>query len=115
MLDAKEKEQLEKAQANSTSALSKIAEVEKGVAALRAEMETNNREIQKSLTNLLALIEKIVSPGESAKAARTSVPTVTVRKEDDSRSARATDPAPTAHDLLKLALQNPQPAANYLR
>ena len=47
-------------------------------------MESNNQEIQRSLSNLLSLVEKLVSPQESsARVARTGVPTHTVTKEDD--------------------------------
>jgi hypothetical protein len=111
------KAQLEKANANSTSALSKIAEVEKSVAGLRAEMESNNQEIQKSLTNLVTLLEKLVSGQEpAARVARTTVPTVTVRKEDEARAAcKSADDEKSVHELLKQALQNPQRAATYLR
>ena len=115
--EAQFKAQLEKANANSTSALSKIAEVEKSVAGLRAEMESNNQEIQKSLTNLVALLEKLVSGQEpSARVARTTVPTITVRKEDEARSAgKSADDEKSVHELLKQALQNPQRASSYLR
>lgn len=114
--EAQFKAQLEKANANSTSALSKIAEVEKSVAGLRAEMETNNQEIQKSLTNLVALLEKLVSVQEpSARVARTTVPTLTVRKEDEARSDKSAEGEKSVHELLKQALQNPQRAATYLR
>jgi hypothetical protein len=115
--EAQFKAQLEKANANSTSALSKIAEVEKSVAGLRAEMESNNQEIQKSLTNLVALLEKLVSVQEpAARVARTSVPTITVRKEDEARIAgKSADDEKSVHELLKQALQNPQRAATYLR
>lgn len=111
------KAQLEKANANSTSALSKIAEVEKSVAALRAEMESNNQEIQKSLTNLVTLLEKLVNVQEpSARVARAAVPTFTVRKEDEARSAgKPAESEKSVHDLLKQALQNPQRASAYLR
>lgn len=116
MLDARNKEQLEKAHANSASALSKVAEVEKSVAGLRTEMEHNNQEIQASLANLLSLMEKLVNPKEpAARVARAAVPTFTVRKEDESRGADKTQPEEkSVHELLKLALQNPQRAANYL-
>lgn len=111
------KAQLEKANANSTSALSKIAEVEKSVAGLRAEMESNNQEIQKSLTNLVALMEKLVTGQEPpARAARTAVPTFTVRKEDEVRgAAKSADDEKSVHELLKQALQSPQHASAYLR
>jgi hypothetical protein len=115
--EAQFKAQLEKANANSTSALSKIAEVEKSVAGLRAEMESNNQEIQKSLTNLVALLEKLVSVQEPvARVARTSVPTITVRKEDEARGAnKSSNDEKSVHELLKQALQNPQRASSYLR
>jgi hypothetical protein len=115
--EAQFKAQLEKANANSTSALSKIAEVEKSVAALRAEMESNNQEIQKSLTNLVALLEKLVGGQEPpARVARTAVPTFTVRKEEESRgSSKPAEGEKSVHDLLKQALQNPQRASAYLR
>lgn len=111
-----EENQIEKAFAASTSALSKIAEVEKSVSALRAEMETNNQEIQKSLTNVVALLEKLVNPqAAAARVARTAVPTFTVRKEDESRTDKSADSETSVHELLKLALQNPQRASSYLR
>jgi hypothetical protein len=119
MLEANDKAQLEKAQANSASALAKLAEVEQEVAGLRSEMESNNREIQQSLSNLLSLVEKLVTPQESgARVARTGLPTHTVTKEDDSRpsltkSAGAGDSS--VHELLKRTLQKPQPASTYLR
>jgi hypothetical protein len=117
MLDARNKEQMEKAQANSASALSKVAEVEKSVAGLRTEMEHNNQEIQSSLANLLALLEKLVKPQEAAaKVARAAVPTYTVRKQDEGRNAnQSQDGEKSVHELLKQALQNPLRAANYLR
>ena len=97
------KAQLEKANANSTSALSKIAEVEKSVAGLRAEMESHNQEIQKSLTNLVALMEKLVTPQEpSVRISRTAVPTITVRKEDETRgAAKSADDEKSVHELMK--------------
>ena len=110
---AKDKEQMER----TTSALSKLAEVEKSLTVLRREMESNNQEIQKSLTNLLQLLEKLVAPPESStRVSRAAVPSVTVRKEDDGRPVdKFVDSEPSVHDLLKHALQHPQRAANYLR
>jgi hypothetical protein len=88
MLEANDKAQLEKARAGSASALAKLAEMEQEVAGLRSEMESNNQEIQRSLSNLLSLVEKLVSPQESAgRVARTGVPTQTVTKEDDALDA----------------------------
>lgn len=110
------KAQMEKAHADSTSALSKIAEVEKSVAGLRAEMENNNQEIQKSLTNVVALLEKLVSPGSaSTRVARASVPAFTIRKEDETRIDKSAEGEKSVHELLKQALQSPQRAGNYLR
>ncbi len=117
MLDATEKIQLEKAHADSASALSKIAAVETSVTSLRTQMEQNNQEIQKSLTNLVGLLEKLVDPqSAAARVARTAPPAVSVTKEHDgsSRTAHATQP-PTAHELLKSVLQKPLPASIYLR
>jgi hypothetical protein len=117
MLEANDKAQLEKARAGSASALAKLAEMEQEVAGLRSEMESNNQEIQRSLTNLLSLVEKLVSPQESTgRVARTGVPTRTVTKEDDARSALAKSAGePSVHELLKRTLQQPQPASVYLR
>jgi hypothetical protein len=117
MLEANDKAQLEKAQANSASALSKLAEVEQEVAGLRSEMESNNREIQQSLSNLLSLVEKLVAPQEAGtRVARTGLPTQTVTKENDSRPALANSAGGSSvHDLLKHTLQKPQPASVYLR
>jgi len=108
---------LEKARASSASALAKLAEMEQEVAGLRSEIKSNNQEIQRSLTNLLSLVEKLVSPQESShRVARTGVPTQTVTKEDDARPALAKSAGePTVHELLKRTLQQPQPASVYLR
>jgi hypothetical protein len=117
MLEANDKAQLEKARASSASALAKLAEMEQEVAGLRSEMESNNQEIQRSLSNLLSLVEKFVSPQESTgRVARTGVPTQTITKEDDARPALAKSAGETTvHDLLKRTLQQPQPASVYLR
>jgi len=117
MLEANDKAQLEKARASSASALAKLAEMEQEVAGLRSEIESNNQEIQRSLTNLLSLVEKLVSPQESTgRVARTGVPTQTVTKEDDARPALAKSGGdPSVHELLKRTLQKPQPASAYLR
>jgi hypothetical protein len=117
MLEPNDKAQLEKARASSASALAKLAEMDQEVAGLRSEMESNNQEIQRSLTNLLSLVEKLVSPQEStSRVARTGVPTQTVTKEDDARPALAKSAGePSVHELLKRTLQQPQPASVYLR
>jgi hypothetical protein len=117
MLDANDKSQLEKAHANSASALAKLAEMEQEVAGLRSEMESNNQEIQQSLNNLLSLVEKLVGSHEpGGRVARTGVPTHTVAKEDDRKPALAKSAGePSIHELLKRTLQQPQPASVYLR
>jgi len=118
MLDANDKSQLEKAHANSASALAKLAEMEQEVAGLRSEMESNNQEIQQSLTNLLSLVEKLVATQEpGGRVARTGVPTQTVTKESDARPgfAKSASADPSVHELLKRTLQKPQPASVYLR
>jgi hypothetical protein len=117
MLEANDKAQLEKARAGSASALAKLAEMEQEVVGLRSEMESNNQEIQRSLTNLLSLVEKLVSPQEATgRVARTGVPTQTVTKEDDARPALAKSAGESSvHELLKRTLQQPQPASVYLR
>ena len=118
MLEANDKAQLEKARASSASALAKLAAMEQEVAGLRSEMESNNQEIQRSLNNLLALMEKFVSPQESTgRVARTGVPPHTITKEDDARPALAKSAGgePSVHELLKRTLQKPQPASVYLR
>jgi hypothetical protein len=117
MLEANDKAQLEKARAGSASALAKLAEMEQEVAGLRSEMESNNQEIQRSLSNLLSLVEKLVSPQESsARVARTGLPAHTITKEDDARPALAKSAGePSVHELLKKTLQKPQPASVYLR
>jgi hypothetical protein len=117
MLEANDKAQLEKARASSASALAKLAEMEQEVAGLRSEMESNNQEIQRSLSNLLSLVEKLVSPQQSTgRVARTGVPAHTITKEDDARPALAKSAGePTVHELLKKTLQKPQPASVYLR
>ncbi len=117
MLEANDKAQLEKARASSASALAKLAEMEQEVAGLRSEMESNNQEIQRSLNNLLSLVEKLVSPQDSVgRVARAGVPTHTITKEDDARPALAKSAGePSVHELLKKTLQKPQPASVYLR
>jgi hypothetical protein len=102
--------------ASMTEPENSISSLHKDLADLRAEIASTNQELEKSLANLIALMEKIVSPSPSgAKLARTTLPSVTVRKEDDSTAPEKPETPPSVHELLKLALQNPQRAANYLR
>jgi hypothetical protein len=114
MLEANDKAQLEKD--GSAIAFAKLAAMEHDVASLRTEMESNNQEIQRSLSNLLALVEKIVAPYESgARVARTGTPTHTVTKEDDAHPSLTKSAEPGIHEMLKQTLQKPQPASAYLR
>ncbi len=117
MLEANDKAQLEKAHAGSAAALAKLAAMEQDVAGLRGEMESNNQEIQRSLSNLLSLVEKLVAPREAgARVARTGMPTHTVTKEDDAHPSLAKSAGePSVHEMLKRTLQKPQPASVYLR
>ena len=87
------------------------------MAGLRSEMESNNQEIQQSLSNLLSLMEKFVAPHEpGGRVARTGLATHTVTKEDDARPVLTKSSAdPSVHELLKHTLQKPQPASVYLR
>ena len=102
--------------AHMTEPENSISSLHKDLADLRAEIAATNQELEKSLANLIALMEKIVSPNApNTKLARTAVPGITVRKEDDSTSPEKPETPPSVHELLKLALQNPQRAANYLR
>lgn len=116
MLDTQDKDQLEKAHAYSTSALSKVAEVERSVAKLRDEMETNNGHVRESLEHLTAVVEKLLgAQPATGKVARTAVPAITVRKEDDYSGAEKANEKKSVHDLMKQALQTPQHASSYLR
>ena len=111
-----EKDQLEKAHAYSASALSKVGEVERSVAQLRNKMEADNNEVQKALQNLVTLVERFMDPQSAAdKVARTAVPAITVRKEDDAAGAEKTDGKKNVHELIKQALQSPQSSSTYLR
>jgi hypothetical protein len=128
MLEAYEKRQLEKAQAGSAEALSRIAELEQSVnAAARADdVQKGFEAIAQTLNALAESIARLAGvphPGVHAapRVARTAVqistPGVTVTKEQDSIFASA---AKTADDLAKMtpderatyelrkALQNPQ-------
>ena len=92
--------------------------MEQDVAGLRSEMESNNQEIQRSLSNLLSLVEKTCSSRgrPAARVARTGVPTHTVTKEDDAHPSLAKSAGePGVHEMLKRTLQKPQPASVYLR
>lgn len=116
MLEANDKAQLEKTH-GAAAALAKLAAMEHDVAGLRAEMESNNQEIQRSLNNLLSLVEKLVAPREpGVRVARTGMPTHTVTKEDDAHPSLSKSAGEAGvHEMLKRTLQKPQPASVYLR
>jgi hypothetical protein len=126
MLETYEKRQLEKAQANSTEALSKIAELEKALsAAAKAEdVQKGFESIAGTLNALAESIAKLAGVDTSGvdrsnpaqKIARTAVSGATVTKEQDSTyPARVTSDdleKMTAEERatyeMKKALQNPQ-------
>ena len=106
---------LEKAAADSTIALERVAKMETSVASLRVEIKHDLEELGQALANLAGAIAKLTSDG-TQKVARTPVPAFTVTKEDDGRSAeKAGEEGKSVHELLKQALQHPQRASSYLR
>lgn len=109
IMDEKDKLQLEKAHADSASALSKVAAVEQSVNALKAEIEARNTELQKTLKGFMDILEKMNAGTQ--KVART----VTFQKEDDTPNPKDKEKAATPHDAMKAALANPQPAFDVLR
>jgi hypothetical protein len=92
----------------------KVATLEKSVAELRSEMQANLQELGQALTNLAEAVAKLTGD-DRARAARTAVPVITVRKEDDSKVANDSDETKSVHELVKQALQKPQRASYYLR
>lgn len=109
MLEAKEKQQLEKAAADSSSALSKMTELEKTVTELKAGQD----EIGKALGNLTKALEKMSGVGD--KPAQTVARTaVTVNKEDDTPAAAVEEKDPMKK-AMRETYNNPRPAFDYLR
>jgi hypothetical protein len=111
MLDPREKEQLERARADSASSLSKIEEVEETV----TEMKKGQEQIAASIANLTKIISKLagMDEGDSSvhKVNRTAAPQF-VTKEQDSGGARGNDPSrlkadERLHEEMKKALMNP--------
>ena len=111
MLDPREKEQLERARADSASSLSKIEEVEETV----REMKKGQEQIAASIANLTKIIAKMAGIDESGSAVqkvhRTSAPQF-ITKEQDSGGAGANDfsklkPEERIHEEMKKALMNP--------
>ncbi len=111
MLEPREKEQLERARADSASSLSKIEEVEKTV----YEMKRGQEQIAASIANLTKIIGKMAGIEESGNAVQKVVRTSAgqfVTKEQDNGGAGANDlskvkPEERAHEEVKKALMNP--------
>ncbi len=121
---------LDKAAMDSALALAKVAEMEKSVANLRAEVKNNLEELGQALANLAAAIAKLSGepplhasiaragrPGDGTqRVARAAIPTFTITKEDDGGgSGKTGEEGKSVHQLLKQALKNPQRASYYLR
>lgn len=114
--------QLEKASADSASSLSKFAEVEKTVKAvetsvtdLKAEMETNNKELNSTLSGILKAMEKMV-PAEATeqRVSRTEL-NPTIFKRDDATVQPGADitKEKDPHAAMKAALSTPQDPRRY--
>ncbi len=110
MLDPREKEQLERARADSASSLSKIEEVEEAV----AEMKKGQEQIAASIANLTRTIGKMAGIDESGAAVhkvhRAVAPQFITKEQDN--GAGATDlsklkPEERLHEEMKKALMNP--------
>jgi hypothetical protein len=129
-MNEQQSKDLEKAAVDAAFALAKVAEMEKSVASLRAEMKSNLEELGQALANLAGAIGKLSGdqpqhaniahaggPGDGAqKVARAAVPAFTVTKEDDGgRTDKAGEEGKSVHEMLKHALKNPQRASYYLR
>lgn len=109
---------VEKANSDSALALARVDEVGNSVSELRAEMKRSLEDLGQALSNLTGAVAKL--SGEvserTPKAARASVPSLTVTKEDDGRrNENLPDDEKSVHELLKRALRNPQRASSYLR
>jgi hypothetical protein len=111
MLEPREKEQLERARADSASSLSKIEEVEETV----SEMRKGQEQIAASIANLTRIIGKMAGIDESGtaihKVHRAASPQF-ITKEQDSGGAGANDPSQLKpeerlHEEMKKALMNP--------
>lgn len=114
-MNEQQSKDLEKAAANAAFALARVAEMEKGMAALREEMKSNLEELGHALANLTGAIGKLSGEG-AQKAARAAVPSFTITKEDDGgRVEKAGEEGTSVHEMLKHALKNPQRASYYLR
>jgi hypothetical protein len=111
MLEPREKEQLERARADSASSLSKIEEVEKTV----YEMKRGQEQIAASIGNLTKIIGKMAGIEEIGTAVQKVVRTSAsqfVTKEQDNGSAGTNDlsklkPEERVHEEMKKALLNP--------
>jgi hypothetical protein len=110
MLDPREKEQLERARADSASSLSKIEEVEEVV----TEMKKGQEQIAASIANLTKIIGKMAGIDESGAAVhkvhRAATPQFITKEQDN--GAGVTDlsrlkPEERLHEEMKKALMNP--------
>lgn len=95
--------------------MAKVMAVEKGIDELRAEMQANMKELGEAVANLTDVVAKLTGGDQAARAARTSLPVFTVKKEDDAGTAGEGEEGKSVHELLKQALQRPQRASYYLR
>lgn len=116
-LEKAEIEKLEKANADSASALSKVAEVEKSVGGLKEEVTKGFESIGTTLKAIAEAMVKQAGGDPSQKVARAAVPaaSVTVTKTQENSEA-VTDvdlskmtPDQRFHHLAKQSLQNPLP------
>ena len=110
MLEPREKEQLERARADSASSLSKIEEVEKTV----YEMKRGQEQIAASIGNLTKIIGKMAGIDESGtpvqKVVRNSAGQLVTKEQDNGGGANDLSklkPEERAHEEMKKALMNP--------
>jgi hypothetical protein len=114
-MNEQQSKDLEKAAGDAAFALAKVAEMEKCVASLRAEVKNNLEELGQALANLAGAIGKLSGDG-TQKVARAAVPAFTITKEDDAgRTDKTGAEGKSVHEMLKHALKNPQRASYYLR
>jgi hypothetical protein len=110
MLDPREKEQLERARADSASSLSKIEEVEETV----TEMKKGQEQIAASIANLTKIIGRMAGIDESGAAVhkvhRATAPQFITKEQDTGAGAADLSrlkPEERLHEEMKKALMNP--------